>query len=275
MLKAVRVIAYQNMPNFRKPTSFAIQDSYKLPPYSTVIGMVHTACGFTEYHPMRVSIAGRYHNTMVDMYTRYFFGMSLEYDSKAGGYTRHQLYTDKEEGGGLGGFTSGLAPDGSTAKNKDGITRGLGYAELVTDLELAIYIVPDNPDELELIKDGLTYPKRFPALGRHEDILRMDNVEIVELKQQSDNDMDDGQLFHMHYDALVPMDIYSELSLNCQGTVYSLNKCFATKDAKGVELKSRRITERVTAKLIKAGTAFAAKAMYDEYGDDKIGVFLA
>ena len=34
--------------------------TYPLPPYSTVIGAIHKACSYTEYHPMQISIQGKY-----------------------------------------------------------------------------------------------------------------------------------------------------------------------------------------------------------------------
>ncbi len=34
------------MVNYRVPTSFQLKESYPLPPYSTVIGMVHSLCNF-------------------------------------------------------------------------------------------------------------------------------------------------------------------------------------------------------------------------------------
>ena len=40
-MKGVRIEAYQNLVNYRKPTSFQLKESYPLPPYSTVIGMIH------------------------------------------------------------------------------------------------------------------------------------------------------------------------------------------------------------------------------------------
>lgn len=273
MLKAIRVIAYQNMPNYRKPSAIAIQDSYKLPPYSTVIGFIHTACGFNEYHPMKISIAGCNKSSVVDMYTRYLFGTALEYDSRAEGYKRHQLYTEDNEGAGLGGYTKNLNKDGSDGKDKRGIIRGQGYAQLMVDMELAIYIVPDNPDELETIKNGLLNPARFPALGRHEDILRIDNVEIVELFKQTD-DVEDEDGYSMKYDALVPLDIYEKLELECKGTIYNMNKVFRT-SAKGKKLPFREVVERVRAKLIKSGTNFYVNTYFDLYGEERIGVFLA
>ncbi|NLL56359.1 MAG: CRISPR-associated protein Cas5 [Clostridiales bacterium] len=262
MLKAVRVIAYQNMANYRRPTAIAVQDSFKLPPYSTVIGLIHTACGFTEYHPMKISIVGSSKSSLVDMYTRYYHsGMKLEMD-------RHQLYVENNPGNILGGYAKPTVD----ANGKIGITRSLGYAQLMVDVELAIYIVPDNPDELEVIKYGLLNPVRYPALGRHEDILRIDNVEIVTLCKQSD-DEEESIPFSMAYDALIPLDVYDELELNSLGTIYNMNKVFQI-DKAGKET-SRKIVERVKAKLIKGGTTFTVNALYDTYLGKKIGVFMA
>lgn len=267
MLKAVRVIAYQNMPNYRKPTAIAIQDSYPLPPYSTVIGFVHTCCGYEEYQPMKVSIAGKSKSLVADMYTRYFHGnRKLEIG-------RHQLYTEKDPSCGLGGW---VTPKLDT-EHKIGITRGLGYMQLLVDVELAIYIVPDNPDQLEEIKNGLLYPKRYPALGRHEDILRIDDVEIVELKRLTDEESDE-QAFTMEYDALIPLDIIDELELETMGrtpgTVFNFNKVFYVDKAE--KKPYRKILERVKAKLVKSGTLFTVNAYYDDtYKGQKIGVFLA
>ena len=59
MEKAIRVECFQNLANYRKPSSFIIKESFPLPPYSTVLGMIHTACGYREFHPMKVSIQGK------------------------------------------------------------------------------------------------------------------------------------------------------------------------------------------------------------------------
>ncbi len=58
-MRAIRIQCFQNLVNYREPTSFLIKETYPLPPYSTVIGMVHAACGFEQYHPMQVSIRTR------------------------------------------------------------------------------------------------------------------------------------------------------------------------------------------------------------------------
>ena len=66
-MKVIRVQCFQNLANYRKPTSFLIKETYPLPPYSTVLGMIHAACGFTEYHPMKLSIQGTNKGTLPDL----------------------------------------------------------------------------------------------------------------------------------------------------------------------------------------------------------------
>lgn len=58
MERAIRIDCFQNLANYRKPSSFIIKESYPLPPYSTVIGMIHAISGFDSYHKMQVSIQG-------------------------------------------------------------------------------------------------------------------------------------------------------------------------------------------------------------------------
>ena len=53
-MKAIRIELSQQTANYKVETSYALKHSYPLPTYSAVIGMVHAACGFTDYHPERV-----------------------------------------------------------------------------------------------------------------------------------------------------------------------------------------------------------------------------
>ena len=54
MERAIRIDCFQNLANYRKPSSFIIKESYPLPPYSTVIGMIHAISGFDSYHKMQI-----------------------------------------------------------------------------------------------------------------------------------------------------------------------------------------------------------------------------
>lgn len=156
MNKAIRIECKQNLVNYRKPTSFLIKETYPLPPYSTVIGMVHKACGFKIYHPMQVSVQGSMANTTSDLYTRYSFGDAKKKED------RHQLSVKY--------------------KGEDcGIFKGIGNTELIAEIDLVLHVQPVAEEDFEVILNGLKNPETFLALGRHEDLLDIQNVEIVEL----------------------------------------------------------------------------------------------
>lgn len=218
MPKAIKIECYQSTANYRKPMAIDIQESYKLPPYSTVIGMIHNVCGFKEYHPMDVSIQGNHYSSFTDMYTRYFFGM--KYDEG-----RHQAFVSREDG------------------EKDGITRGLGYAQLLTDIHLIIHIRCESEDDMELVFQGLNNPIIYPALGRYEDLLQIQNIEIVELENCAE--------LYLQNDTYVPIEIYKNTvqyeENNVEGTIYNLNKNY---DKKKTEKLKTRYWNKIQAKYI-------------------------
>lgn len=154
--KAIKIKLYQNMVNYKKPNSFQLKETYPLPPYSTVIGMVHNLCEFTEYKEMDISIQGKYHSKVNDLYTRYEFKNGMNYEN-----SRHQLQ--------VGDY---------------GVCRGIATIELLVDVELLIHIVPKEQELIEKIENAFLYPKKYPSLGRHEDIARIDEVKIVDIFEQ-------------------------------------------------------------------------------------------
>lgn len=157
-MKVIRVQSFQNLANYRKPTSFLIKETYPLPPYSTVIGMIHAACGFREYHSMKVSIQGTNKGIVPDLYTRYSFDLGANYEEG-----RHQICIH--------------------GKDADyGIYRGIAYTGLVCENHMVFHILPQKEQDFEVILKGLQLPERYVALGRHEDILDIEKVECVDLK---------------------------------------------------------------------------------------------
>lgn len=235
--KAIKIECYQNMANYKKPSSIQVQESFKLPPYSTVIGMIHKVCDFKEYKPMQISVQGNSKSSLTDMYTRYFFG--IKYDP-----TRHLLW----------------AKNGDSF---DGITRGLGYAELIVDVDLIIHIVPEDESLFDTILSGLKNPLIYPSLGRHEDILRIDKVDIVELENTDE--------ITLKNDAYIPLSILEKIELDIAGTIYNLNKVFSKKN------NIRYWEEKIKVKYVKSGEVF----YFDEDNTIKkeknsdIGLFLA
>ena len=170
-MKAMRIKAKQNMVNYKRPMSYVSGETYPLPPYSTVIGMVHTACGFTSYHPMQISVQGNPKSAVSDLQTKYAGG-SMPYKAD-----RHNLFVTYEG-------------------KKIGYTSGPGNVELITDIDLILHIVPDNEEEISSIVSSLKRPKRFLALGRHEDLLNIVDVSVVEYHEASEKQLENDMYVH-------------------------------------------------------------------------------
>ena len=68
-MKAFRLIIKQTSANYRKPETIKNKMTYPLPPFSTVIGALHNACGYTEYKEMNLSIQGKYESMHREPYT--------------------------------------------------------------------------------------------------------------------------------------------------------------------------------------------------------------
>lgn len=191
MERAIRVECFQNLVNYRKPSSFIIKESYPLPPYSTVLGMIHTACGYPrgEFHPMKISIQGKNAGSVSELYTRYSFSFDTRYES-----ARHQVCIRE--------------------KDKDyGVFKGIAHVELICCNEMILHIVPSEAD-FEKVYHSLQNPPVYLALGRHEDILDIRKVEIVELQEASG--------ITAHNDIYIPVDSI-EIG-NRSMTAYTLTK---------------------------------------------------
>lgn len=193
-MKSVLLKVTQNLVNYKKPTSFQLKETYPLPPYSTVIGMIHAACEFDEYKDMDISIQGNYHSKVNDLYTRYEFA-GASYEDK-----RHNL----------------------KLKGKDkyyGAMRGVSTCELLVDVELVIHIKPKDENLIPIIYEKLKYPKEYLSLGRREDIVRIEQVEIVDVEE-----IELEEEISLKYDAYIPVNYFSSNEFKSDATVYNLNK---------------------------------------------------
>lgn len=210
-MQVIKLVCKQTLVNYRKPTSFKIKETYPLPPYSTVIGMVHKACSFKEYHPMQVSIQGTRKGQVSDLYTKYTFSVGKKYEPK-----RHNLWvTDQNQ-------------------KQYGITRGIGYTELITELDLIIHIKPENEEELTYIYECLQKPSVYLSLGRHEDLLDIVKVEI--------QNYEEAKNINIKHDIYVPV----EQAKKYHGTIYPLTKEFYIDQATGL----RRFQKPILSKLV-------------------------
>lgn len=220
IMKAIKVKLYQNMVNYKVATSFQLKESYPLPPYSTVIGMVHSLCDFKEYNPMKISVSGNYFSKVNDLYTRYEFKNGTSYEKD-----RHQINV-----------------------NNLGINRGVATVELLVDVNLTIHIIPENQSEemINKIYEAFKYPREYPSLGRREDIVLINEVKVVDVEiRKIKKDIENGE----EKFAYIPVDFLNERivsfgenkhGIKLPGTRYKLTKNYKSENI-GTKAKEKII----------------------------------
>jgi len=206
-MKSIRLKLKQNLVNYKLPTSFQLKETYPLPPYSTVIGMVHNTCNYTEYKPMKISVQGKYHSKVNDLATRYEFKNGMTFDA-----TRHQIKVGEY-----------------------GISRGVSNVELLSDVELVIHIVPEDENLVEEIFNAFKTPREYISLGRREDLVVVDEVKIVEISEERIKD--ENLRIDRDYRAYVPVEIIDKKkvfvegnvdTIQYKGTMYNLTKDYVS-----------------------------------------------
>lgn len=80
--RAIRIELYQETASYTKPSSIKYKETFPLPPYSTVIGMIHRLCDYKEYVDMQISIQGTYADKFKDFCTKYEYPKGLFKTSK-------------------------------------------------------------------------------------------------------------------------------------------------------------------------------------------------
>ena len=80
-MKALRIVLTQSSANYKREEAIDNKMTYPLPPVSTIIGAIHNACGYREYHPMDISIQGGFESMHREPYTDYCFLNSV-YDDR-------------------------------------------------------------------------------------------------------------------------------------------------------------------------------------------------
>ena len=177
--EAVRIRIEQDLVNYKKPMSFQLKESYPLPPYSTVIGMIHNMCRYEKYVNMQISIQGKYKSKVNDLYTRYEFKNGKTFESG-----RHQLNVN------------GL-----------GVGRGVATVELLSQVELMIHICPEEQERVEEIYQAFRNPWEYPSLGRREDLVTIKEVEKTKIIRKEINNT---KLMEIDRYAYIPLKGYRD-----------------------------------------------------------------
>lgn len=189
--KAVRLKLYQSTANYKKPTSFQLKESYPLPPYSTIIGMVHNLCNYEEYKDMEISIQGKYHSKVNDLYTRYEFKNGMTYD-----LSRHQIKVGEY-----------------------GVSRGISTVELLVDVELLVHIIPKDQSLVKEIEHAFLYPREYPSLGRREDLVIIKEVKIVDVYNEK---LEEDFVLTQDVAAYIPLHLLENESIILEGPEFGI-----------------------------------------------------
>ena len=236
MERAIRIKCFQNLVNYRKPGSFIIKETFPLPPYSTVLGMIHAACGYTEFHPMKLCIQGTNSGTVSELYTRYSFSAGTKYEEG-----RHQICVEDGE--------------------RYGIFRGIANVELVCDNDMVIHVIPEE-DDFEKVYNSLKYPPKYLSLGRYEDLLDIERVDIVNIHQEDE--------VEIKRDMYIPVSYGIELG-DRRGTIYNLTKEYEI-TKQGLR-RWKKENGRVKAYYCSGGVVIDEGAYVDDFEKDAALIF--
>ena len=72
-MKVIRLVLTQNKAHYKKEETVTNKMTYPLPPFSTVIGAIHNACNYKNYHPMDLSVQGSFETVGQEVYTDHCF----------------------------------------------------------------------------------------------------------------------------------------------------------------------------------------------------------
>lgn len=177
-MKALRLKLYQQTACYKKPFAFKVSETYPLPPYSTVKGMLHMVLEADSLIPMKISIQGKYDTLVTDYQTHYFF--------KNDKTSEFALTTD-----GLG-----------VQRELNDVTTMPIYMHMLYDVNLLIHVQAAD-DVLKQLEQKLTSATTHLSLGRWEDLVRLDQCELVKLTECDEEPT-------LSYNAYVPIEYINQ-----------------------------------------------------------------
>lgn len=231
-MKALRLQLFQETACYKKPHALKVSETYPLPPYSTVIGMIHNLLQVSpgELLPMKVCVQGDCETMFTDYQTHYFYK------------------SDKME-------ILPLNFDGLGLQQKEdsfsSVTTMPIYRHLLYNIYLYIYISAED-EILEQIFCAFQKNTASLSLGRAEDLVRIDECRIVVLEE------DEVELTHSAY---VPNEFF--IPCSHRHIPYKINSVYRIKE--GI-----RVWDKILVGYIKKETALtldAYKDILDEEGN--------
>jgi len=198
-MKALRIKAFQETACYTRPFANKVTETYPLPPYSTVKGMIHAVMDAKELIPFSLSIQGNYETMMIDYRKTYFVKKST---------VNMPVIFD------------GLAVDSPSFPDMTSMPL---YTHMLFNVNLVIHV---NAEEkvLKQILEAFQSNRSHVSLGRQEDLLRIDSLEIVNIKE-----LDPFQGAESKHAMYVPSKIIQDDEIST-GIPYNLNWTYEIKN---------------------------------------------
>ncbi|MFR2533975.1 MAG: type I-B CRISPR-associated protein Cas5b [Clostridia bacterium] len=173
-MKYLKLCLFQETACYKKPFAFKVAETYPLPPYSTVIGMLHKILQAKpgEYFPMNLSIQG-------------------DYESIFSNYQNLRMY-----------------------KGRDQVTSMPRNVHQLFHVKLIIHIQAQD-EIIDMLYQNIIMGKESFTLGRNEDMVRVDDVKIIDTPQKTTAMIN-------HYNAYIPEPFSKEV----KGIAYRLNTTY-------------------------------------------------
>lgn len=198
-MKAVMIQGHMDAARFSIPGWNGKRgETYPLPPFSTVAGMVHFLCRWDSWHNMKISVAGNGVMNKPEICMRWRGG------AVAG--------TETEE------FKQRFPVRVKSGDSFVGWVNTPIYEAFASDLDLRLHIMPENQDEVNVIYRKILNPRAFPSLGRREDLIRIDDVQVVDILPAQETTLD--------------MCAYAPSAIKVPGTVYTIHKDYVIEKGK-------------------------------------------
>lgn len=231
-MKALRLDLYQETACYKKPFAFKVSETYPLPPYSTVKGMLHYLLEANTFIPMKISVQGSYDTLTTDYQTHYFFKKAT---------TSEFILT-----------SDGLGAE----QNLNDITTMPIYMHMLYNVHLIIHIYAEE-SVMDQIFYRINHGETHLSLGRREDLVRIDRCELVEI----------GEFSHIDEDPVLQKNVFIPLHLLDDDNLppyylYKLNTFYRI-------IKGVRVWDKLETAYVPTGESLDSDddLIIDSYGD--------
>ncbi|KYD19349.1 MAG: type I-B CRISPR-associated protein Cas5 [Caldibacillus debilis] len=205
-MKALRIKAFQETACYTKPFANKVTETYPLPPYSTVKGMIHALLNADRLVPFSLSVQGDYESMIID-YRKTYFVKRKEFNMPI--------------------ILDGLAIEVPEFTNMTSMPL---YTHMLYNVTLVFHLKAEE-EILRKIYDAFRHMPNHLSLGRQEDLLRIDEVKITGVEEL--DLMEGKELTHSMY---IPSKLIQEDERR-RGIPYLLNWTYEVK--KGLREWSR------------------------------------